>query len=135
MRELSALLENLRDEVAQLELEAETLRAELGGFEVRHRHALHAEERALLVIARVVRALEGWITLLRSAPAAERVRRARRHEERRTREAARERVRAVRRRTRSLTAAQRRGSSPPTAPAAVIPTGLTEEGAGLATPR
>lgn len=95
LRELAALLEDLRDEVAQLELEAETLRAELGAFEVRHRHALQAEERALLAIARVVRALEGWITLLRIAPATERVRRARRHEERRTREAARERVRAV----------------------------------------
>ena len=66
-----------------------------GPSRCRHRHALETEERALLAVARVIRALEGWITLLRSTPASERVRRARRHEERRAREAARERVRAV----------------------------------------
>jgi len=95
LRELSALLEALRDEVAQLELEAETLRAELGAFEVRHRHALDAEQRALLAIERVVRALEAWIELLRSTPARERVARARRYEERRARQAARERRQVV----------------------------------------
>jgi hypothetical protein len=97
LRELSAVLESLRDEVAQLELEAETLRAELGAFEVRHRHALDAEQRALVAIGRVVRALEAWIELLRSAPARERVTRARWYEQRRAREAARERAQAVER--------------------------------------
>ena len=95
LRELAALLEALRDEVAQLELEAETLRAELGAFEVRHRHALDAEQRALVAIERVVRALEAWIELLRSAPARERVARARRYEERRAREAVWQRRQAV----------------------------------------
>ena len=92
VRELSELLESLRDEVAQLELEAETLRAELGAFEVRHRLALDREQRALLAIERVVRGVEAWIELLRAAPAKERVGRARRHEERRARAAVRERL-------------------------------------------
>ena len=68
LRLLLAALEELRDEVAQLELEAETLRVALTAFETRHRAELSEEQRRLQRIASVVRQLERWAELLAEVP-------------------------------------------------------------------
>lgn len=83
---LLAALEELRDDVAQLELEAETLRTELAAFEVRHRAELSEEQRRFQRIASVVRQLERWAELLAETPPRERAGRARRVDRQRTQE-------------------------------------------------
>src|SRR5512132_1987571 len=90
LRALSEELEALRDEVGQLELECETLRADLTTFEARHRRELEPEQRWLKAIDSVVRHLERWVELLEASPPRERAVRARRLERRRTREMHRE---------------------------------------------
>ncbi len=90
LRALSEELEALRDEVGQLELECETLRADLATFEARHRRELEPEQRWLKAIDSVVRHLERWVELLEASPPRERAVRARRLERRRTREMHRE---------------------------------------------
>lgn len=86
LRRLLAALEELRDEVAQLELEAETLRVALTAFETRHRAELSEEQRRLQRIASVVRQLERWAELLAEVPPQKRAARARRVERQRTQE-------------------------------------------------
>ncbi len=86
LRLLLAALEELRDEVAQLELEAETLRVELTAFETRHRAELSGEQRRLQRIASVIRQLERWAELLAEVPPQKRAARARRVERQRTQE-------------------------------------------------
>ncbi|HZJ56080.1 MAG TPA: J domain-containing protein, partial [Myxococcaceae bacterium] len=83
---LLAELDALRDEVAQLELECETLRAELAAFEIRHRAELAGEQRLLQRIGSVVRQLERWAEMLAESQPRERAARARRVERQRTRE-------------------------------------------------
>jgi hypothetical protein len=83
---LLAELEALRDEVAQLELECETLRGELVAFEVRHRAELSEEQRQLQRIASVVRQLERWAEMLEEAEPRQRAARARRVDRQRARE-------------------------------------------------
>ena len=75
---LVAEAESLRDAVAALDLDIETLRSTLCVFEARAHGALrelHARHRS---VAGVVRHLERWVELLESAPRAEVARRARR---------------------------------------------------------
>lgn len=79
-------LDGLRDEVAQLGLECETLRGELGAFEVRHRAELADPQRLLQRIASVVRQLERWAEMLAESEPRARAARARRVERQRTRE-------------------------------------------------
>ena len=86
LEHLLAELEALRDEVAQLELECETLRGNLVAFERRHRAELSAEQRQLQRIASVVRQLERWAEMLEEAEPRQRAARARRVERQRTRE-------------------------------------------------
>ena len=85
-----AELEALRDEVAQLELECETLRGQLAAFEARHRAELSGEQRLLQRIASVVRQLERWAEMLADSEPRQRAARARRVERQRTRELHRE---------------------------------------------
>jgi hypothetical protein len=94
LQRLLAELEVLRDEVAQLELERETLRGGLAAFEVRHRAELAAEQHLLQRIGSVVRHLERWAELLEEAEPRQRAARARRLERHRTRELRQESVEA-----------------------------------------
>ena len=72
--------------MAQLELEAETLRGELTAFEARHRAELSEEQRLLQRIASVVRQLERWAEMVADAAPKHRAAGARRVERQRTRE-------------------------------------------------
>jgi len=83
---LLAELDVLRDEVAQLELECETLRGELAAFEAVHRAEVSAEQRLLRRIGALVRQLERWAEMLAQSEPGERVARARRLEQQRSRE-------------------------------------------------
>ncbi|RPH72047.1 MAG: hypothetical protein EHM78_04955 [Myxococcaceae bacterium] len=86
LQALLAEIEALRDDVAQLELECETVRGELAAFGVRHRAELADKQRFLQRVASVVRQLERWAEMLAESEPRERAARARRVERQRTRE-------------------------------------------------
>ncbi|HET6344243.1 MAG TPA: hypothetical protein VFH51_04880, partial [Myxococcota bacterium] len=64
LRELQRLLEQRRDEIANADLEIETLREHLADFETAYHHALRAEHSALQRVQALIGHLERWIELL-----------------------------------------------------------------------
>lgn len=86
LRELKATLGQRRDEIAELDLEIETLRGELADFELAYRTRIAAESEALKRVERVLLHFERWSELLREAPPGALPQRAERLEERRARE-------------------------------------------------
>ncbi|MCC6807268.1 MAG: hypothetical protein IT381_07580 [Deltaproteobacteria bacterium] len=67
LRELVALLNEKRDDIAALDLEIETLQYQLGEFEARYRDRLYDEHRTLKRIESLVRHFERWCETLREA--------------------------------------------------------------------
>ncbi|MGO9829576.1 MAG: hypothetical protein ACLPJH_05505 [Myxococcaceae bacterium] len=86
LAELQALAESLRDAIAQLDLDIETLRTTLGVFDARLHGALRELHARHQGVVGVVRQLERWGELLETAPRGAVVTRARRLEARRARE-------------------------------------------------
>src|SRR6476659_9009061 len=71
LRELQAQLDQRRDEIASLELELQGLRDQLASFELQYQSRMADESAALGRIQGIVRHLERWAELLRSAFPAE----------------------------------------------------------------
>lgn len=86
LRELKGLLGARRDEIAELDLEIETLRDQLAAFEASYRARVAEEAAALKRIEQLVLHLERWADLLREAPPRTVAAQAKRLEARRTRE-------------------------------------------------
>ncbi len=84
--ELRAEAESLRDAIAQLDLDIETLRTTLGVFDARVHGALRELHEGHQRAVGVVRHLERWAELLETTPRADIARRARRLDARRARE-------------------------------------------------
>ncbi len=84
--ELRSEAESLRDAIAQLDLDIETLRTTLGVFDARVHGALRELHEGHQRAVGVVRHLERWAELLETTPRADVARRARRLDARRARE-------------------------------------------------
>jgi hypothetical protein len=84
--ELQAEAESLRDAVAALDLDIETLRTTLGIFDARLHGALREVHARHERVAAVARHLERWVELLEEGPDEEMAARARRLDARRARE-------------------------------------------------
>ncbi|MCC6750250.1 MAG: hypothetical protein IT371_21475 [Deltaproteobacteria bacterium] len=88
-RDLQASLEALRDAIATLDCEVETLRGELAAFEARYRQRVADEDAALGRSRALIRHLERWVELLEEEPGEAISARATRLERQRAREAER----------------------------------------------
>jgi hypothetical protein len=86
LRELQQLLNNRRDQIAELDLEIETLRDTLAAFEATYHARLRLEHEQLRRIESLVRHMERWAELLREQSARRVQSQARRLEARRARE-------------------------------------------------
>jgi hypothetical protein len=88
LRELRALLNERRDQIAELDLEIETVRDALAGFEAAYQGRVAAETADLDRIERLVRHYERWVELLQEARPTTVVSKGRKLDARRTRELA-----------------------------------------------
>src|SRR5262245_20278407 len=70
LRRIVRALEAQRDRIAEVDLELETLREQLVGFEATYNARLATESHALGRIEGLVRHLERWAELLHARPAA-----------------------------------------------------------------
>jgi hypothetical protein len=86
LREVVAKLEERRDRIAELDLELETVRDQLAGFEAGYHARLAEEHQRLARVEELVRHLERWRELLRAKPERQLGAKARRIDERRRRE-------------------------------------------------
>lgn len=88
LRELQSLLDTRRDQIAELDLEIETVRDQLIGFENTYQARVAEENFELVRIEQLVRHCERWADLLHEAPAATLAEQAERLGARRARELA-----------------------------------------------
>ncbi len=86
LRELVRRLEERRDAIGELDLAIETLREQLGSFEVAYRNRLASEHALMKRIASYVRVLDGWANLLTRRPGKDVVREGARVDARRARD-------------------------------------------------
>lgn len=90
LRRLQGLLSAKRDEIAELNLEIESLRDALQDFESQYHERLASEHADLQRIERLVRHIERWRELLSAAPRVSVAQRGKRVEQRRQRELSRQ---------------------------------------------